>query len=331
MALSQNSLVSWADIRNLYDKVNAERARLLREAVANRAVSPTQGSKVLASTPANLRTLASGAINGNTFARTDLASTLTSINNLANPAVGDLLRANGLSSLSGYLDTIRAYNPRLTTGTPYTNFNATYYSAFGAFDNAFRAASGTFNAAFGAFDNAFRAASGTFNAAFGAFNNSFRAASGTFNGSFGTYQGTYHSSFRSNGTFHGTFFSTFCGNFSESGSCYCISRFTYGSGDNTRTHRGYCTRSFTSHSSFESGFHTRFGTGFTSFTPASGTQYARFTAGFSGFTPASGTQYARFSSFAAVFYASYCVTFNSSFCPAEFCPSFNAAAFFNTL
>ena len=90
MALTQGSTVAWADIRNLFDRVNAERHRLLSEDVASRAVSPTQGSIVQASTPATLKTLAAGAISGNTFAKSDLSATLSSINSISNPSVGSL-------------------------------------------------------------------------------------------------------------------------------------------------------------------------------------------------------------------------------------------------
>lgn len=275
MALTQGSLVSWADIRDLYDKVNAERHRLLNEAVANRAASPTQGSIVYATTPANLRTLTAGAISGNTFAQTDLASTLTSINSLGNPAVGDLLTANNLSSLSGHLDTIKAYNPRITTGTLFTNFNATFHSAFTAANVGF--------------------------------------APGTFYGAFGTGCGSFHTSFGGcTSRFFGSHVITFCGGFSESGGCFCRSSFTYST-------RFGSTKKFNS-------FHGTFSTRHNGFVA---TFFGSFGSANVGY--AQGTFYAQFGSQAVTAYASYCSTFNSSFCPAEFCTSFNAASFFNSL
>ena len=302
MAFTQNSIVSWADIRNLYDKVNAERHRLLLEAVADRYLSPVQNSIVENDTPIELKELAAEIISENTFARTDLASTLSSINSLGVPAVGSLLTADGASNLSGYLNTITAYNPRLRTGTLFTSFNATFHTAFTTgYTGGFTAGSGTFNSAFGTGCSA-------------RFFSSFGGCSARFFSSFGGCSSRFFSSHNA----------TVCGGFTESGSCFCWRSFTYGGSNNTRTNRSF-------HGTFRTSFSSFHGTFSTSFSSFNGTFNTRFGSGFSGFSSRGGTVHNAFGAQVVTSYSSYCSTFNSSFCPSEFCTSFNAASFFNRL
>ena len=320
MALSQGSSVSWSDIRNLFDRVNAERHRLLSEDVSNKAASPVRGSTVLASTPSTLRTLTAGAINGNQFARTDLSSTLTAINALGVPSRGSLLTISQLSSLASFLSTIEAYNPKITTGT------ANSFSRFG-FNSAFGSGFTSFNTRFGSGFSGFNSAFGTgfsgFNSAFGTgFSGGFRAAS-SFSGFFtcGTHcVGAAFDFDFSFSNFRTTARGFFCSSYGSSGTFF--SRFT-----RTGTYFSRFTRTGTYYSRFVRYFiFSAFKAGFSGFNSA-------FGAGFNGFNSAFGAGFNRFNSafgsgFAGGYVCGYCGTVCTSFSNgfSAYCRSFTAAS-----
>ena len=319
MALSQGSSVSWSDIRNLFDRVNAERHRLLSEDVSNKAASPAKGSTVLASTPSTLRTLTAGAISGNQFARTDLNTTLTAINALGVPSRGALLTVSQLSSLASFLSTIEAYNPKITTGT------ANSFSRFG-FNSAFGSGFTSFNTRFGSGFTSFNSAFGTgfsgFNSAFGTGFSGFRAASGfsgfftcgshcvgaafDFDSHFNNFRTTARGFFCSRYGSSGTFFSRF----TRTGTFF--SRFTRTGTFNARFAR------YLIFSAFKAGFsnfNSAFGAGFSGFNSA-------FGSGFGGFNSSFG------SGFAGGYVCGYCGTVCTSFSNgfSAYCFSFTAAS-----
>ena len=330
MALTQGSSVAWSDIRNLFDRVNAQRHRFLNEAEGNRKISPTQGSIVYASTPNNLKTWTGEIISGNTFARTALASTLTNINSISAVSVGGLLYATPLSQLASYLSTIEAYNPSITTGTANRfsafNFNSAFGAANGTFFSAFTAVHGTFFARFtsahGTFFARFGRHNGTHFDAFGAshstvktggfhssFNSSFTTGFGTFFSSFtsvnGTHFGTFHASGffsrfgSSNGRFHT---SSFCATVYRSftGACSFTTNTTVKSGHHATYFSAFSSRNTTVHSGKHTTFFSQFGsrrtTVFNSFGASHGTFHGTFFSGFNArFTSAHGTFFDAFS------------------------------------
>lgn len=311
MPFIQGDIVSWDDLRGLYDKVNAERARLLSQTTPT--APPAEDSLVLPATPAQLRTLISGIISGNTFARTDLASTLTAVNNLANPSTGNLLQVNPMGALDDYMDIIEGYDPHIRQGTMFSNYFAVFFAAHGIGFTNFVSQGGTFHSAFGTSFNGFSPASGTYHGAFGTRNT--------------TFHGTYY------GTNFGTYFATFCSGFfygSNGHSEYC-GRFRFSSRFG-RTHRDSGFHASRFHSGFHSGYFSAFGTGNTSFVAARGTFFNTFGTGCTGgFVAGGGTTHNAFAPVVTTRFDNYCPSFNGSFCPAEFCTSFNAASFFNTL
>lgn len=351
MALSQGSSVSWSDIRNLFDRVNAERHRLLSEDVSNKAASPTRGSTVLASTPSTLRTLTAGAISGNQFARTDLSTTLTAINALGVPSRGSLLTISQLSSLASFLSTIEAYNPKITTGTANSfsrfGFNSAFGSGFTSFNTRFGSGFTSFNTRFGTGFTSFNTAFGTgfsgFNSAFGTGFSGFRAASG-FSGFFTcgshcvgaafdfdlnfsnfrtTARGTFNSRFGTSGTFFSRFTrtGTFFSRFTRTGTFNA--RFTRTGTFNARFTR---TLLFSAFGAGFNNFNTAFGAGFSGFNSA-------FGAGFGGFNSAFGSGFGGFNSafgsgFSGGYVCGYCGTVCTSFSNgfSAYCFSFTAAS-----
>lgn len=220
MAIAQNNTITYADIRNLFDRVNSERNRF-GMSVVNSSSIISVGKQTSATDVHNqLKSLVQG-MTSNTF-----LATVASTSSISNVAAGDKMVPAGLVTLASILTNIENTNPRVTTGTA-NKFNAfNFNSAFGA--------SGTFNAAHeptGTF-NAAHSPTGTFNAA--------HEPSGTFNSAHEP-TGTFNAAHSPSGTFHASFLDT--GTF----------RSAYGTGNGTYiTNRTFCSSGFSFDGSFDS-------------------------------------------------------------------------------
>ena len=327
MAISQNSKITWTDIRALFDRVNAERNRF--------GYTPDeplnlQNQKAEASIPNRLNTLISD-MKSNSFIVNG-----TSINNVASFTVrsGDRISFTSVERMSELLSEIENIHPRETVGTaefcnafgfcnPYgsgnngfsflngfKDFNGNYGTGYSDFQTCNRfygnhsglqlSSSSNLCSVFG-FSGAggnggacfsFRAASGTSVRTTGCLGH--RSSCGLFTGFSGFYLGGNFSFCSSFTTATGTFFSTHC----NSGFGFCTSGFCFSGFTVRQTNCNAYGTSGTYHNNFTTGFFCdQYGDGFKCTN--------NYLTGFSGFY--------------------------SDFCVSGFCNSFYGASYFNGL
>ena len=262
MAIAQNSQVTWADMRALFDRVNAERNRFGMSVVNSGNIS-AKGSTAYATVPNQLKNLIQ-EMTSNSF-----LATVASTSSISTATAGQtLITPSGLNSLSQILTNIENTKPTKTSGRDLTftayNFCARHLQGFESHNSRF-GASGTQFARF-AFGT-----TGTYHTTFGTKNVEFITC-GTdcitgfifgesFNSHRFTCSGYVHRGGVSNSRFYGTHYSDF-GRFNGSH----FSRFF-------TTHYSSFGRSNTTH---HSSFTFYFGTHYSRFSFYYGTHYASF-------------------------------------------------------
>ena len=185
MAISQNSKITWEDIRGLFDRVNAERNRFkyTPDSPLNLQNQPAK-----AEIPNRLNDLIK-TMNTNTFIKNG-----TSIANIGNFAVnvGELIIAQKLANMASLLGEIENIQPWGSTGVPQTctrfNFCDRFAAGFSGFNARHTAGFTSFNARHSAGFTSFNAQHELGFTSFNARHTS--GFSGGFNGNFGTFNGS---------------------------------------------------------------------------------------------------------------------------------------------
>ena len=315
MAMSQGNSITWSDIRNLFDRVNAERNRWGKTTITpSTYIGKAAGEKTInAETPNKLKTLIQE------MASISFLSSIASTSNISTVEPGQLIKTNPLTGLSEIVSNIENTNIRLSTGTSNRFSSFGFCSTFGTgFSPVF---AGTFGTGFSpVFAGTFGSGcSKTFltNTLF-CFGSSFG-----FAGYSRAYEfcasGFFASGFCASG--FGTRFGTFRSNFS-------FARGTFNSRFGTRFN---FRRTTTCRSGFFSPvFKGTFGSGFSGFNSACFVGF--FSSCFSGyFAGCFGTFHSGSFCNSFTYCATYCGTFsNSSSCSFQFDGSFGSRFTNNT-